>query len=92
MNAVRYKTYCEKRGKCEANQLLPCKSSLRKHVQRANYQSRIWREALTSMVNIPDPVKHGWKGGDDGSIEIDWMDCQPAPDEVFLNQNASQCK
>ena len=44
------------------------------------------------MVNIPDPVKHGWKVGDDGSIEIDWMDCQPAPDEVFLNQNVSQCK
>lgn len=49
-------------------------------------------EALTSMVNIQDPVTHGWKVGDDGSIEIDWMDCQPAPDEVFLNQNVSQCK
>ena len=65
------------------------KLSLRKHVQRANYQCRLWREALIPMVNIPDPVAHG---GDDGSLEIDRMDCQPAPDEVFLHENVSQCK
>ena len=92
VNAVRYKMYCAKRGKCEANQLPSCKSSLRKHVQRANYQCRIWREALTPMVNITDSVTHGWKLGDDGSLEIDWMDYQPAPDEVFLNEIISQCK
>ena len=92
MNAVRYQMYCAKRGKCEANQLPPCVSSLRKHVQRANYQCRTWREALALKVNIPDPVSHGWKVGDDGSLEIDWMDCQSAPDEVFLNENVSQCK
>ena len=92
VNDVRCKMYCAKRGKCEANQLPPCKSSLRKHVQRANYQCRIWRETLTPMVNIPDPVTHGWEVGDDGSLEIDWMDYQPAPDEVFLNENVNQCK
>ena len=58
VNAVRYKMYCAKRGKCEAKQLPPCKSSLRKHVQRANYYCMIWREALTPMVDIPDPVTH----------------------------------
>ena len=89
MNAVQYKMYCAKRGKCEANQLPPCKSTLRKHVQRANYQCRIWRESLTSIVNIPDQVTHGWKVGGDGPLEIDWMDCQPAPDELFLNGNVS---
>ena len=92
VNAVRYKMRCVIRGECEANQLPPCKSSLRKHLQRANYQCRIWREALTPVVNIPDPVTHGWKVGDDGSLEIDWMDCKPALDEVFLNENVSQCK
>ena len=81
--------YCAKRGKYEAKQLSPCKSSLRKHVQRANYQCKIWREALTLVVNIPDPVTHGWKIGDDRSLEIDWTDCPPAPDEVFLNENVS---
>ena len=72
INAVRYKMCCAKRGKCEANELPPGKSSLRKHVQRANYQCKIWREALTLRVNIPDPVTHGWKVGVDGSLEIDW--------------------
>ena len=37
VSAVQYKMYCAKRGKYETNQLPPCKSSLRKHVQRANH-------------------------------------------------------
>ena len=45
---------------------------------------------MTPMVNIPDPVMRGWKVGGDGSL--DWMDCQRALDEVFLNENVSQCK
>ena len=44
------------------------------------------------MVNIPDPVTHGWKVGDDRSLEIDWMDCQLVPNEIFLKENVSQCK
>ena len=32
------------------------------------------------MVDISDPVKHKWKVGDVGSLEINWMNCQPAPD------------
>ena len=44
------------------------------------------------MINITDPVTHGWKVGDDGSLKIDWMDCQPASDEVFLSENVIQCK
>ena len=71
LNAVQYKMYSAKRSKFEANQLPPCKSSLQKHGQRANYQCRIWRETLTPMVNIPNPVTNEWKVGDDGSIEID---------------------
>ena len=38
VNVVRYKMYCAKRDKCEANQMPSCISSLRQHVQRANYQ------------------------------------------------------
>ena len=52
----------------------------------------IWREALTPIVNIPNPVTHGWKVGDDGSLEINWIDRQPEPDEAFLNENESRCK
>ena len=47
---------------------------------------------MTPMINIPDPVMRGWKVEDDGPLEVNWMDCQPALDEVFLNENVSQCK
>ena len=47
---------------------------------------------FTPMVNVPDHVTYGWKVGDDGSLEIDWMDCQPGTTEVFLNESVSQCK
>ena len=61
MNAVRYKMYCAKRCKCEANQLPTCKSSLQKHEQGTNYHYRIRGEAFALMVNIPDHVTYGWK-------------------------------
>ena len=44
------------------------------------------------MFNIPDSVTHAWKLGNYVLLEIDWMDCQPVPDEVFLNENVNQCK
>ena len=51
-----------------------------------------WAMVLTSMVNIPDSVTHAWKLGNYALLEINWMDCQPVPDEVFLNENVGQCK
>ena len=85
VNQLRYKIYCAKRGKIEGEQLPPCRSSLRKHVDRANYQCRIWKLSLRSLYEVPSPTLHGWKQSEDdgnGELEIDWMDCLPAPEEV----------
>ena len=55
---------------------------------------------LISSVGYGERLLHQWliyqmmlrTDGHDGSLETDWIDCQPAPDEVFLNENVSQCK
>ena len=88
INLLQYKIYCSKCGKCECEQLPPCRSSLLKHISRANYQTRIWRLSLQTHIEAPNPVLHGWKmlsENDEEQIEIDWMDCKPAPDEVSLH-------
>ena len=65
--------YCSKRAKSECDQLPPCRSSLQKHVQRANYQTEIWRMSLNAVQELQNPVSYGWKI--EGEVlEIDWMD------------------
>ena len=84
---VFYKIYCAKCGKCEPQQLPPCRSSLRKHVDRANFQARIWKSAMIPNEDVPCPdYSHCWKltshTNEEERLEIDWMDCQPAPNEI----------
>ena len=41
--------------------LLPsCQTSLERHIRRANYIARNWRQASHSMMNIHGPPFHGW--------------------------------
>jgi hypothetical protein len=40
---------------------------------RANYQSRVWKTALTVHPDIPSPAGHGWKLEKEECI-IDWID------------------
>ena len=35
------------------------------------------------MPEIPTPDGHGWYFADDAELEIKWMDCNPAPDEIL---------
>ena len=35
-------------------------------------------------MNIEEPVLHGWVLSD-GMLDIKWMTCSPAPDEVVLS-------
>ena len=60
INKLRYKIYCAKRGTLESDQLSPCKQSLLKHIERANYQTRIWRMSLSNYTDNPSPNGHGW--------------------------------
>jgi len=80
INDVRYSIYCQKSGKISCDALPPCWNSLKLHIKRANYQVCVWRSSLESFKNIADPTGHGWVK--DKKIDIEWMNCSPAPDEV----------
>ena len=89
VNLLRCKIYCARRGKIQGEQLPSCLSSLRKHVDRANYQSKIWKLLLQSVIEAPSPTLHGWKQAeddDDEELRIDWMDCLPAPEDVTFSK------
>ena len=48
--------------------------------EAVNYSQKLHGMTPTGLP----PCMLTWKV--DGQLEIDWMDCQPAPDEVFLNE------
>lgn len=82
VNLLRYHLFCARKGEIESHQLPPCKDSLKKHVQRANFQAAIWKRSLQADPETPSPVGNGWKL-EGGSLEIDWMDGSPAPQAVL---------
>ena len=79
---VRYKMYCQSGGKISCEKLPPCEDVLELHIYRANYQAFIWRQSLDAIQEEEDPSENGWLVNEDGSFEIEWMRCNPAPDEV----------
>ncbi len=59
-------------------------ASFRQHCLQANYQTRVWHLCEEQAPAIQLPAEHGWVFDRNGIIEIKWMNCQPAPDEVYL--------
>ena len=82
VNESRYEMFCSKKGKIESSQLPPCQHSLRKHIDRANYQALIWRKCSEQYPDIPEPEDHGWKY-ENNQLAIDWMTILPAPDSIL---------
>ena len=80
-NDVRYAMYCQSAGKISCNTLPPCWNSLKQHIKRSNYQVYVWRSCLQELTNIAEPIGNGWVMTDN-KIDIEWMTCSPAPDEV----------
>ena len=86
VNELRYQLFCAKRGEIESFQLPPCQDALKKHMERANYQSAIWRRATLTNAETPSPEGKGWKletCDNKKVLRIDWMDGQPAPKSVL---------
>ena len=79
-----YDTRCTvpKEGKIEPEALPPCRSSLKLHVTRANFQSGIWHRAIFPSPDIPCPSSHGWEVSAN-SINIKWLSSKTAPEEVL---------
>ena len=82
--------YCSKNGKIESEMLSPCQNALKQHMLSSNYQSAVWRRALESNPIYPSIEDHGWKMTTE-RIEIQWMTCRPAPDQV-LELLSCDCK
>ena len=61
--------------------LPPCRSALKMHVKRANYQALIWYMADHAAPNIPSPDGHGWEVID-GQLEIKWTEGDLLPQEL----------
>ena len=73
---VRYWLFCQKRQKSEC--LPPTSDSLHLHIERANYQSFIWKRSLHAQQELPEPDGHGWQATEDGSQSL-LMTKDPAP-------------
>ena len=56
VHLLRYRLFCARKGELESHQLPPCQDTLRKHFERANYRSAIWRSTLQSSPQIPLPI------------------------------------
>ncbi len=88
INAVRLEMFTEplsrKKGPPETQNLPPTSDALCKHIQRANYQAYIWKNALDGEKFVPLPDGHGWLIIDK-KLYIDWMDNDPAPVAVLEN-------
>ena len=53
MDLLRYELYCAKGGKVDTEAMPPCRTSLRLHMKRANYQAAICRRAVISHPEFP---------------------------------------
>ena len=80
MNDIRYQLFSTKGT--QLHLLPPTRDALYKHLLRANYQARIWRNALKGMAEIRTLQGHGWLSKD-GALTIEWMDALPAPFAVL---------
>ncbi|XP_031571103.1 uncharacterized protein LOC116305346 [Actinia tenebrosa] len=78
---VRYWMFCQKHQSSE--RLPPTSNSLRHHIQRANYQSYVWKRSLQSVQELPSPsANNGWKEVD-GNLEPELMSKDPAPQSLL---------
>ena len=81
VNEARYTIFC-RAGKAQNLQLAPSKDALSKHIQRANFQATIWRNALQADHSCYNPNGNGWKEIN-GELIIDWMSQLPAPHSML---------
>lgn len=91
VDLLRYQLHCAKGGNVDPELLPPCRSSLKLHVLRANYQAGIWRRATTAIPDTPTPHGQGWEVTDDSFISLKWLGSKPAPEEI-LEMLACVCK
>jgi len=76
MDTLRHHLFCRKQAVNEA--LPPTSDSSGHHINRACYQTYIWKNSLVAMPNLPSPIGNGWNMQDQTMIPI-LMSKSPAP-------------
>ena len=81
VNRVRkiifWRSYSRDNNVIDLSLLPPCQTSLERHIRRANYVARIWRQASHPMMNIHDPQFHRWNE----DLSTDWISV-PYPADI----------
>ena len=88
INDLRYRLFCRKQSKNET--LPPTADSLKLHIQRANYQCLIWKNALNAKPDLPSPIGHGWQELN-GCMKPQLMTLEPAP-HALMEVVTCNCK
>ena len=62
----------------------PCRSVLKMHIKRVNYQVLLWKKSFMPNPNLPPPEEHGWKQSDEaGLLDFDWCEGSVMPNELI---------
>ncbi|KAK3742892.1 hypothetical protein RRG08_061489 [Elysia crispata] len=67
----------------DLSQMPPCRKVLLLHIQRANFQTQIWRQASKSHPTLPKPEDNGWVIDSSGSLVIQWCEDDFLPKELL---------
>ena len=59
MNVLRAKLAAKR--ECVLAKLPPCEESLKQHVRRAAWQTRIWISSHIAKPDLGSPLEYGWK-------------------------------
>ena len=66
---IFWRTFARDEKVIDLSLLPPCMSSLAKHIKRANFVARIWRQASTPIMQQDDHQLHGWNE----DLSVDWI-------------------
>lgn len=81
VDELRYFLFCQNRK--QKNELLPPTSdSLLQQLKRVNYQTFVWRKALTAIQHLPQPESNGWVR-ENSSLKPVYMTKEPAPSSLL---------
>ena len=69
VDEARYVMFCSSGSE---SSMPPTKDALTYNLQKANYQTAIWKKADTPLIDVPPPEVHGWLS-DESGLSFNWM-------------------
>ena len=81
VDELRHFLFCQNR-KQKKELLPPTSDSLLQHLKRVNYQTFVWRKALTAIQHLLQPESNGWVR-EDSSLKPVYITKEPAPSSLL---------